>query len=234
MRLAQCTSCFPLVFAILTTASFFAHELRAERIDFESGFTDQQTVDFINTPGNVVEVFVGSPGSREQAFIAEVGGAVTGFIPNDGSSLTSEIGSYFLTDGTDTPAVGSSTFSYFFQFEKAISYFEIALLDFQDGLPVGTPAVVTATAYSDGFVNQVATNSIAISQSSPDPSVFSLSVGDGTTLFTSVEIANSIEDSGTGVDNIEFVTVPEPSSMMIGICFGIYLATCRRKRAYGL
>jgi hypothetical protein len=198
-------------------------------IDFESGFTSGQTVSTVSVPGNTVTFSLGANSTSlvpttSSPFVAAVGSPVQGFDPKDGegTDIVDEIGRFFLTDGGGA----GKSFSYLISFANPLRSFSVDLLDF-DALSNGDAVI---TAYSDSNY----TTSIAVQSFSRDsPPYTSQTTRDmvnfsGIGNISSVSITYGSNDTGTGIDNISFETVPTPA-LLPGL-IGMGVAALRRKQ----
>ena len=185
----------------------------ATLIDFESGFVDLQSVGVVNTGDNVVTFSHPNNSSLDLA-IAKVGGdPVTGLgtsftsasLPPDTPLDTLVSGDFFL----DGASVG-----YIIDFANPVTSLSLDLYDFRgDGHP-NFPIfgnVATLELFADaGRTLSLGTDSFTVPNSLlPDANIVSLAVfSTGPAIAASLLFATS--DGGTGIDNIEFNTVPEP------------------------
>ena len=192
-------------------------------IDFE-GFGDQQPYGAVNTGDNIVTFSVGSPGAGP-GYTAVDGGPMTAFVPMDTpASLTAGT---FLTDETAGPDL---KLDYYFTFAKLVSSVGLDLYDYRvDGGPaIGSTA--TLTVYSDLFTTSVGTDVFTIPTSNPvDGNIEHLSVVSGSFNIWSASVTFDLPDVGTGIDNIEFCTIPAPGAILLG-SIGVGLASWLRRR----
>jgi hypothetical protein len=224
---AICTATFSLLFAVGTVA-------QGELIDFESGFARLDPVVTVSTASNVVtfstmgldntQPFIAQVGSSpKDAFEKNVGGVIIGDTPEGGNP-----GRFFLTDGA-----GNSN-NFLFDLAQPVSQFSLDLYDFVgDG---GAQPLDSATlrAYSDPQrTSQVAFDMYTVPRPRPaDGLAVTLSVSAPTIAALMLEF--STFDRGTGIDNIQFRTVPEPGTLVLALfavlCTGGYLRHLRRHR----
>jgi hypothetical protein len=77
-----------------------AEASKADIIDFESGFVDQQSLSKVITATNTVSFWTNG---AAKAYIVKVGEPITGFLPND-TALGTNHGNFFLTDSAPDEA----------------------------------------------------------------------------------------------------------------------------------
>ena len=202
-----------------------AASARADRIDFETGLAEDTGAPLIATPTNAVSfgVGTGSPTLGRAPLVARVGGRATGFAPADTPS-EGRVGSIFLTDeagGTlnengHTP----EALDYFFSFENPIRDLSLDLIDYRlDGLTLlGDSATLTLYG-GPNYTDPLASEVYQVPAGLPDGFVKSLSA-----MLDETQEARSASltfqgrgDVGTGIDNLTFSTVPEPSSALIAL-----------------
>ena len=179
-------------------------------IDFE-GFGDKQPYGAVNTGDNIVTFSVGSPGAGP-GYTAVVGGPMTSFVPMDTpANLTAGT---FLTDETAGPDL---KLDYYFTFANLVSSVSLDLYDYRvDGGPeIGSTA--TLTVYSDLFTTPVGTDVFTVPTTNPvDGNIELLSVVSGSFNILSASVTFDLPDVGTGIDNIEFCTIPAPGAILLG------------------
>lgn len=215
-----------LWFALAALAvSFAAVPVQAGLIDFESGFVDQQALGAVNTGDNVVTFSVNS--LLGVAFIAEVGSPTTAFVPLDTPENTAISGDFFLTDEVAGPFFARE---YNLAFATPIESLFMHLYDFRGdgGAPVGSVATLTLYDALDVVVGVDTFTSVA---GMPDGAISSLSALASSPAVRAA-LTFSTGDVGTGIDNIRFQTVPEPSTLvLLGIgVVGAGLVVRRRAR----
>ncbi|MGK7926041.1 MAG: hypothetical protein AB4290_12490 [Spirulina sp.] len=188
----------------------------ATTIDFESGFSDGDSVSTVSAGGTQVTFSVGSgtTGGSDPATIAEVGFPLTGFYPTDGqgTAIESSIGNFFLTDTFGT------AHNYFMEFDQLVSSLSVDLLDFRAEGSIVVGDTVTLNVFSDLFSTNIGSATFTITSGLPDPNLEPLLVNLSDNLIRSASIIQSGEDGGTGIDNImferEIKDVPDPSSLL--------------------
>lgn len=200
----------------------------AEIIDFESGFERLETVTSVATSNNTLNfslsggttLFVANVGIPKDAFESVVEEGMIFDIPTDG-----EPGSFFTTYGPENPS------DYQFDFEVPVGEFSVQLYDFRGDGGARPTDFVTLRAFSDsGRTDEVAMNQFVIPSPRPtDGAVLTLDVSAPSIAALTLEF--STNDRGTGIDNIRFVTIPEPSTSVLFI-FGLLalLAHVRARR----
>lgn len=192
-------------------------------ITFETGFGDKDPVASISTGDNVVSIStLGSPG----AFIAEVGFPTTAFFGiSDDTTLNSSVsGTFFLTDEQSGPATeGDFTFA----FDRPVSDLQLDLYDYDLG------SLARLRVFSDSARTiQVGSDSVGLGGNG---AIQTLAVTSPSANIRSAILEFPAPDIGVGVDNIEFTTVPEPSSLLgwglIGMVYMLVVGARRRRRA---
>jgi hypothetical protein len=205
---------------------------RADIIDFETGFQRLDPVGTVITATNEVTFstagldntppFVAKVGTTpKDAFEAKVDGIVYGDTPQGGTP-----GDYFMTDGA-----GSSN-DYLFDLELPVGEFAVDLYDFVgDGGAIPTD-FVALRAFSDHTrTDQVASSTYIVPRPRPaDGLAVNLAVSAPSIVALTLQF--STFDRGTGVDNIRFVTVPEPFPLTLGAIGWAWFVGCiwRRRR----
>jgi hypothetical protein len=204
---------------------------RADLIDFETGFSRLDPVSTVATATNAVTIST-QGGENAAPFIAQVGttpknafervvdGVILGDTPAGGNP-----GSFFVTDGAGNVA------NYLFDLEFPVTEFSVDVYDYAgDGGAAPTDFAVL-TAYSDlGKLNVVDTDAYVVPKPRPlDGLAVNLSVSAASIAMVTLEF--STFDRGVGIDNIQFVTVPEPASLGLAVmALGVFLARGRRSR----
>ena len=208
------------VFALLPVAA------NAGTIDFESGFGDGFFIGTVPTGDNSVSFRVG-PGSPDNfAVVTGVGGFTTAFLPNDTPDGGAG-GNFFLSDEARGPSIAHD---YFLTFLNAVSTLSLDLYDFRGdgGAPVGSTATLEIFADVNRTMSLGTTTFTSIA-GLPEGNVVNLAIGS----MTGIRAAqlNIAGDVGTGIDNIRFQNVPEPTSLgslLAGAA--MLLGLVRRKR----
>ena len=182
----------------------------ADMVDFETGYARLDAVSSVFTRTNTMRISVSESG---RMFIANVGIPKDGFEVVIDSVLQYDIpiggnpGNFFLTDGPE----GENHF--LFDFDLPISEFGLDLYDFVGDGGARPTDFATLQAFSDAArTNLVADSVFVVPRPRPvDGSVITMSVA--APLIRAVSLRFSTFDRGTGIDNIRFVTVPEPAAI---------------------
>jgi hypothetical protein len=188
---------------------------RADIIDFEAGYSRLDPVSLVNTATNSVTIetlgdasaptFIAQVGTKpKDAFENVVNGQILGDTPEGGNP-----GSYFLTDGAGNVA------NYLFSLKNPVGEFSIDLYDYVGDGGAAVTDYAQLTAYADvARTSVVATDTYVVPKPRPlDGLAVTLTVS--APAIAAVTLDFSTLDRGTGVDNIQFVTVPEPSAMVL-------------------
>lgn len=183
--------------------------VRADLIDFESGFTDGQQLGTVTTATNAV-TFSTLAGN---AFVVGVGGPEDAFVPDDMPS-PALAGQFFLSDDHLSSGTGARSLAYDLDFQHAIDSLSIDIYDYGDGAGT-TDHTITLTLFADTAKTIAVGSSTVMLGGTP--------AADGNVLNLSVAAPSAIAarigyrfDPGTGIDNIEFVTAPAPASWVLG------------------
>lgn len=209
---------------------FTAAPARADVIDFETGFIDQDPVTGpITTPTNSVRFRFGAGTPSSDGFIARVGAPQTAFFPDDLPSGGTP-GDYFLSDESALGGSPSTALDAFIEFAEPVSNLSLELYDLElDG------NTATLTAYADLARTQVVgTDSETISGTAPEGLVLPLSIPAPTTVIRAATLTTSNPaDTGTGIDNVTFITarVPIPGAALVVLgllLFGTSYVALRR------
>lgn len=187
-------------------------------IDFESGFADGQAVSNVLTPDNQVGFSVTGGGA---AFVTAVGNPRTAFVPND-TPVGGSPGAFFLSDEA---AGGQVARDYFLTFATPITDLALDLYDFEQS---GRTATLTV------FHDQAMTMPVGTDTnpgSLVDGGVVNLSVPAPSGEIAAASLTFDIGDKGTGIDNIAFTTIPEPSTLLLSVVGLVGLL--RRRHRFG-
>ena len=199
------------ILTILTMLALIgATPIWADIIDFESGFADLQPVGVVATATNTVTFSITGGGT---AFIAMIGNPTTGFAPAD-SPAGAVGGNYFLSDEADVPLDVAA--SYFMSFAVPVESLSLHLYDFRGdgGAPVGS--VATLSLWADAAMTiLVGSTSFTSVAGMPDGSATLLSIPSVSSGAVAASLTFSAGDVGTGIDNINFSNVPEPSAFLL-------------------
>ena len=214
------------VVATLAGLAITANPVKAVVIDFESGFSDRDSVSTVTgSDGNQVTFSVGNNvNNRRDAEIARKGRPTTAFFGSlifqpdgRGTRYSNRIGDFMLTDGI------RRSNNYYIQFSKAVSSFSFDFLDLTDGL------TSTLTAYSDSNFTNVISQTNITGRSTLFRSRLNNVAFDNPGSALSFSVSNRF-DRGTAIDNINYDTVPEPLTIfgtVIAAGFGVAM---KRKR----
>jgi len=217
--------------AVVVLAAGSAHA--ASTIDFESGFSDQQAVGTVALADNSVTFSVGdSLAVRGPAYVAEVGGQKTAFVGYGGGIDTPEdlgvSGDFFLTD--EEFVSDSFSKNYYIEFERAVSLLSLDLYDFCGDAGGGAGSMVTLTAYSDSFSTSAGTDTYTVPTPLPNEgNIVSLAVA-GDPHILSASVTFSTADTGTGIDNIQFSTIPAPAAAVLASLGAGLVGWLRRRK----
>ena len=192
-------------------------------IDFE-GFGDKQPYGSVNTGDNIVTFSVGSPGAG-WGYTAVVGPPRTAFEPSD--TPTGMTAGTFLTDEKAGPTL---KLDYYFTFANPVSSVALDLYDYRGDGGAGIGSTATLTVYSDLFTTSVGTDVFTVPDFIPvNGNIEHLSVVNGSFNIWSASVTFDLPDVGTGIDNIEFCTIPAPGAIMLG-SIGVGLVSWLRRR----
>ena len=209
------------VIGFILFIGFFPICAGADLIDFESGgYAEGDRVGTIMTDTNQVSFYSTKnvSGGVFTAEIAEVGDPRFAFKTGEGIQGDTLInvpigwnaGSFFLTD--DNPQ--ASPESYFIQFFSPVSDISLGLYDFDAELWGEDPIDHYATLTAFSGVNWTEMVGSCLVPLGSDGSVIVLSIPNPSSHILSASLTfdpiNS--DSGTGIDNISFNTVPIPAA----------------------
>ncbi len=182
----------------------------ADMIDFETGFARLDAVSSFSTRTNRLRISVSEKGST---FIANVGIPKDGFEVIIDSVLQYDMpiggnpGNFFLTDGPE----GENNF--LFDFDVPVSEFSLDLYDFVGDGGARPTDFATLRAYSDtARANPVHEFVFVVPRPRP-PDGHTLTMSVAAPSIMAVTLEFSTFDRGTGIDNIRFVTVPEPATL---------------------
>jgi len=203
----------------------------AELIDFESGFVDQQQV--VNpialSYGNTLTFGVGTSSlSQTDAYIAKAGGNTTAYVPNDQIPVAASGGEYFLTDEFDGPSLA---LNYYMEFLNPVRDLSLDLYDsrMDGGAQNSNDPYVTVSVFSDtDYTDLISAVQLAPPDTRTDPNLLSFYFN-GIVGIQSASVVFGHTDVGTGIDNIRFTTVPEPTSISL-LLFGLAGLYCFKRK----
>jgi hypothetical protein len=188
--------------------------LSATTIDFET-FSEGNPLGPVVVGGNTVTFGAGAGATPTgNAYVVEVGGPVRGFQPLD-SPVGGMAGQKFLTDELAGPGLPNQGLNYFMTFAMPIINLSLDLYDFRDG-GAGSGDTATLTLFSDAFTTAVSSVSFMIPAIlPPDGNVVNLAAASGAFNVLSASLVFSAPDLGTGIDNLNFTSAPEPWSVFL-------------------
>jgi len=215
----------------------------ADIVTFERGFSEGTSVQSIVTSTNKLTFIADSDMETLTYAVAERGGRTAAFAPNDRAASVG-VGDYFLADerGIDDGLSGRG--NYFLRFDNFITSLALDTIDYRtDGGGRDGDTVLLEIFSDSSFANLIAMDSFTIRSGFPDGIVQSLSVG-SFPAARSARVRHSRGDIGTAIDNIRFDSVPltprptfgalngvpEPSSLAVWACIGLFAAASRRLR----
>ena len=197
-------------------------------VDFEGFAALTPLGAVVASDGNVVTFSVAGNSPDGLAYVADVGNPMSAFVPAD-TPAAAVAGTRFLTD---EPAGPNLINDYFMSFAKAVTDLSLDLFDFRadGGARVGD--VATLTVFSDaGFTTAVGSDTFTVVAGLVDGNVENLSVAAPSANILSASLVFSGNgDVGTGIDNVTFTTVPEPSSLLVWSLIGLSFAGVGRWR----
>jgi len=206
-----------LLLCIITIAIGITPYAMADLIDFETGFSDLDPVGTVTTSTNEVEFFVGaSPLTLGTGFIARVGGPLrTSFVPNDLPAVVAVAGEYFLTDEINGPFAALNYYMVFV--DLPINALSLDLFDYRvDGGPAAGDGATLTVYENSNFSGSSASDTFIIPTPNPvDGNIENLSVSSFGFAARSATLTFDGPDVGTGIDNIAFTSVPEPTSLLL-------------------
>lgn len=196
---------------------------KADLIDFESGYSDGESLNSVVTSTNRV-TFVPS-GTTSVYHIAKTGPGLSGFVPDDvpGGPGADRIGDFFLTDETVPDSNLAQQGDYGFYFAVPVVSLSLDTLDYRTDGGGKKGDMVKLEVFSDpSFLTLVGYSEFEVQPGLTDGAVQVLSIS-GVGPFSSAKISSSGNDVGTGIDNISFETIrlspptptPEPTSFLL-------------------
>ena len=216
-----------IVFPLVIVCSLNSERVQAGIISFEDGFSEGDVVTDVLTSDNVVSF--GVTGSNN-AWVHKVGGNRTAFAPVD-TPNGGNPGMFFLSDEAAVGSGLSNVGNYFLSFDRAITGLAIDTYDFRADGGASAGDVVTLELASDAlFTSIVGSDSFTIAAGDIDGITRTLMVDlqpNQQALFA--RLVHSGSDIGTGIDNIRFSTIPEPTS---ALAWTLLLGTAIWSRRY--
>jgi hypothetical protein len=182
----------------------------ADMIDFETGFARLDAVSSVSTRTNRMHIAVSESGST---FVANVGIPKDGFEVIIDSVLQYDIpiggnaGNFFLTDGPE----GENNF--LFDFDLPITEFSLDLYDYVGDGGARPTDFATLQAFSDAARTNLVADSVYVVPRPRPVDGLTVTMSVAAPLIRAVSLQFSTFDRGTGIDNIRFVTVPEPATL---------------------
>jgi len=236
---------------MLSAALLIACSLEAQAgfIDFESGYSDLQSVPgVIDTGDNLVSISTIGNTNSGIAYIAEVGAPLrTGFTTgtnaaiDDDEAVDGRAGGFFLTDDVVGDLAINSA-DYVFSFADGITDLSLDIFDFRvDGgaQNAGSTATAVLTLFSDDAMTNIVgmTSFTADLLNQPIDGNWENLVVNANGVAVKAVLDLGGVDRGVGVDNISFTTqpppvnpVPEPSSFVLMGLGAIGLIGFRRRQ----
>jgi hypothetical protein len=171
------------------------------------------------------------------AYGAAPGAPEVAFQPNDTRTGGAGAQSPFISDEDSTSPPIVNTQDYFFSFDVGVPDLRLQLIDFRGdgGSAVGATATLDVFSSTDWSGVPLGSFTFVVPGGPiPDGSVETLSVFPGGTIFTArVSFAAGPTggiDIGTGIDNLEWTTIPEPGTVVLFGSGLLALAAFARKR----
>ena len=194
------------VLAVAASLALVAGRASADLINFESGYSELDPVTSVVTATNTVTF---SLSIAETPFIAEVGAPRVAFAPDD-TPAGGNPGSFFLTSGSGQAS------DYFLDFAAPITELSLEVFDVAGDNNSTAGDTITLTLFADSpRTQQVGSDTYTVPDAPlPDGHAISLAVLSPTSdaVTASIVFSGQMPDTGNGIDNIAFTTVPEPSS----------------------
>jgi hypothetical protein len=126
----------------------------------------------------------------------------------------------------------SQSFSknYYIEFDRAVSSLSLDLYDFCGDAGAGAGAVAILTAYSDSFATSVGSDTYTVPSPLPvEGNIVSLAVA-GDLYILSASVTFSMPDTGNGIDNVRFNTIPAPAAFVLAGMGAGFVGWLRRRR----
>ena len=231
------------VFGLFALIALLPVTARADVIDFESGYNEQDPVGVVTTLTNSV-TFSATYGMT--VYVAKVGAPAFAFANLD-TPAGGNPGNYFLTDEQAGWGWGYQvSLDYFMSFDSPVTDLSVDLYDYlhdYDGATgyAKSGDTATLTVYSD-FVGGTVVGQAVYTIPDPNPpngNVVTLSVLSPSDTILAASLTFSALDFGTGIDNITFSTytaevegepVPEPATLILLGSGLLGLGAWRRRR----
>jgi len=196
---------------VLGITGIGAQQAFADIIDFESGLltdgtaiaVDKKAVGAVVTATNIVTFGVGlSCDDQGTGFIANANTARTAYIPSDDIPDGAPEGLFFLSDEIAGPILA---LNYCISFETPVNNLSLDLYDYRQDGGASVGDVATLSVFDAGG-SPVGDDTFPIPEETPNPNLANLSVPSPTGLISSAVLSFIDPDTGTGIDNIEFIT----------------------------
>ena len=191
--------------------------LRAELIDFEVGFVRLDSVSTVVTSTNGVTFStegavsvtprIAQVGTTpKDAFENVVDGVVIGDTPRGGNP-----GQFFLTAGA------GNLDDYLFDLAQPVSQFGLDLYDYVGDGGAAPTDYATLRAYADAARTEEVASAVWVVPRPRPTDGLTVSLEVSAPSIVALTLDFSTPDRGTGIDNIRFVTVPEPSTIGLAV-----------------
>lgn len=223
-----------LVLTLVTCFVFGSAHAIPTLIDFEAVDPSQGGDALVVATADNTVTFTTSSGAQ----IATTGGRrPEGFIGRGGKADVTaggDFGKRFLTDETSLGRGLDGAGDYFMTFAKGISSLSLEAADYRTDGGGRRGDIVTLSVYADAAMTDlIAEVSQRIRRGLRDGFVRKFMIGDVSRPIYAAALTHSGRDIGTGIDNISFVSVPEPGTLgLLGLgLLGLTLVKRRARRS---